>query len=406
MSGSVSLSRAFFLIALVSILPLQWFGVFALGGHAGHVVHAVSAGLGIFGAAFLLSWAAEAGQVDIPQALALAFLALVAVLPEYAVDLYFAYNAGSKPEYAPFAIANMTGGNRLLIGLGWPAVVAALWLARRERSIALDRGELLELTCLAIATLYALFVAWKGSLGLVDALLLLVLFVYYMVSAARSGHEEVELEGVPGAIAEGLSTPARRATVIGLFLLAAATILSAAEPFAESLLGIGRQFGVEEFLLVQWLAPLASESPEFIVAIIFAVTGKAGAGLRALLSSKVNQWTLLVGMLPVAYALGGAGPQPLRFDARQVEEVFLTAAQSLFALVVLANFKFTLAEAGMLALLFLAQLFSPDPEHRTWFSWAYVAASALLLAWSPDHRSGIVDILAQRRRDAGGHARA
>ena len=186
-----------------------------------------------------------------------------------------------------------------------------------------------------------------------------------------------------------------------LFLLAGATILSAAEPFAESLLGIGRQFGVEEFLLVQWLAPLASESPEFIVAIIFAVTGKAGAGLRALLSSKVNQWTLLVGMLPVAYALGGAGPHPLRFDARQSEEVFLTAAQSLFALVVLANFKFDLAEAGMLALLFVAQLFSTDPQHRTWFSWAYVAAAGLLLGWSPEHRKGMTAILVQRGRAEG-----
>lgn len=400
------LSRALLAIALVSLLPLQWFGMLAFGGDAGHVAHAVSAGLAIFGAAFLLSWAAEAGQVDIPQALALAFLALVAVLPEYAVDLYFAYTAGSQPEYAPFATANMTGANRLLIGLGWPAVVVALWLARREKSISLDRGEMLELTCLAIATLYALFVAWKGSLGLVDALLLLVLFVYYLVSAARSGHQEVELEGVPGALAEGLSTAGRRSAVIGLFLLAGATILSAAEPFAESLLGIGRQFGVEEFLLVQWLAPLASESPEFIVAIIFAMTGKAGAGLRALLSSKVNQWTLLVGMLPVAYSLGGGGANPLRFDARQVEEVFLTAAQSLFALVVLANFKFNLAEAAMLAVLFMAQLFSTDPEHRTWFSWAYVAAAGLLLAWSPAHREGMADILAQRRRDGGEQGRA
>jgi cation:H+ antiporter len=393
----MSLRRALVFIALVSLFPLQWFGMLGFGGHAGHVVHAISAGAAIFGAAFLLSWAAEAGQVDIPQALALAFLALVAVLPEYAVDLYFAYTAGSQPEYAPFATANMTGANRLLIGLGWPAVVAALWLGRRGHAIELDRNQMLELTCLAVATLYAFVVAWKGSLGLVDAIVLLALFVYYMVSAARSAHEEVDLDGVPEALATGLSTMARRAAVIGMFLFAGLTILSAAEPFAESLLGIGRQFGVEEFLLVQWLAPLASESPEFIVAIIFALSGKARAGLRALLSSKVNQWTLLVGMLPIAYALGGAGMQPLRFDARQVEEVFLTAAQSLFALTVLANFRFTLAEAGMLAVLFLAQLFSTDPEHRTWFCWAYVGLAGLLLAWSPEHRRGMADILAQRR---------
>jgi len=52
-------------------------------------------GLGIFGAAFLLSWAAELAQLYISQNLALALLALIAVLPEYAVDMYFAWMAGN-----------------------------------------------------------------------------------------------------------------------------------------------------------------------------------------------------------------------------------------------------------------------------------------------------------------------
>jgi cation:H+ antiporter len=391
------LSRALAAILLVCLLPLQWFLVLATGGDVGHAAHAISSGLGIFGAAFLLSWAAETGQVDIPQALALAFLALVAVLPEYAVDLYFAYQAGAHPEYAAYATANMTGANRLLIGLGWPAVVVALWFAKRRSVIHLERDEALELACLSIATLYALFVAWKGTLGLIDAVLLLALFAYYMISAGRSQHEEVDLEGIPEALSRHLSARGRRAAVIALFVLSAATIVSAAEPFAESLLGIGRQFHVEEFLLVQWLAPLASESPEFIVAIIFAVSGKANAGLRALISSKVNQWTLLVGMLPIAYAFGGGGLSSLHFDARQVEEVFLTAAQSFFALVVLANFSFSLAEAAILALLFVTQLFSTDPYVRWVYCWVYLGLGAALLAFSPSNRTGMVHILRFRR---------
>ena len=67
----------------------------------------------------MLSWAAEVAQLDIPQALALALLALIAVLPEYAVDMYFAWMAGKNPSYTAFATANMTGANRLLIGVGW-----------------------------------------------------------------------------------------------------------------------------------------------------------------------------------------------------------------------------------------------------------------------------------------------
>ncbi len=52
------------------------------------------------------------------------------VLPEYAVDLYYAYQAGKVgpgSEYVHYAAANMTGANRLLVGLAWPLLVAIHW---------------------------------------------------------------------------------------------------------------------------------------------------------------------------------------------------------------------------------------------------------------------------------------
>ena len=48
------------------------------------------------GAAFILSWAAEAAQLDISAGLAIAVLALIAVLPEYAVDFVFAWQGGNS----------------------------------------------------------------------------------------------------------------------------------------------------------------------------------------------------------------------------------------------------------------------------------------------------------------------
>ena len=91
-----------------TLLPLQWIGIRLFGIHLSPQWEVVGAGLAIFGAAFILSWAAEVAQVDIPQALALAFLALLAVLPEYAVDIYFAWSAGKDPRYTAYATANMT----------------------------------------------------------------------------------------------------------------------------------------------------------------------------------------------------------------------------------------------------------------------------------------------------------
>src|SRR5262249_43275178 len=152
--------------------------------------------------------------------------------------------------------------------------------------------------------------------------------------------------------------------VVAGFAVAGAAILSAAEPFAESLLATGRRLGVEEFLLVQWLAPLASESPEFVVAGVFGLEGAAAAGLGGVISSKVNQWTLLVGALPAAYALSRGGVHAMVLDGRQREEILLTAAQSLFGLVIIADFRFAINEALVLFVLFAAQLLVTSTEGR------------------------------------------
>src|ERR687887_1524793 len=87
-------------------------------------------GLAIVGASFAMAWGAEAAEHDIPRALALTVVALLAVFPEYAVDIIFAYKAGADPGFAPYATANMTGSNRLLVGLGWPMISLLVWVAR------------------------------------------------------------------------------------------------------------------------------------------------------------------------------------------------------------------------------------------------------------------------------------
>ena len=88
----------------------------------------------------MLAWAAEVLQLDISPGLALAVLALIAVLPEYAVDFVFTWKAGQGPATStrPLALANMTGGNRLLIGIGWSLVV--LLAAWRMKKIAKADG--------------------------------------------------------------------------------------------------------------------------------------------------------------------------------------------------------------------------------------------------------------------------
>src|SRR3954452_467769 len=160
----------FVLIAFAVMLPGV---VLALGGlPVSDPVKALIYGVAIVGAAFLLSWAAEVVQLDFSQGLALALLALIAILPEYLVDASFAWLAAEDPTYAGYAIANMTGANRLLIGIAWPLVIVLGFLRFRRSSVELEAEHGLELVVLLAATLYAFLLPLKGDLTLVDMVVL------------------------------------------------------------------------------------------------------------------------------------------------------------------------------------------------------------------------------------------
>lgn len=364
---AVGLPAVFFRLGGVQLGPLPSIGFY---------------GAAVVAAAFLLSWAAEAFQVDVSASLATAALALVAVLPEYAVDLYFSYSAGHNPAHAPYAVANMTGSNRLLIGIGWPlvaglAMVAARRSGREAHAVRVGSARRVELACLALASIYAVVIIAARRLAWYDAMALLGLFVFYAIRVSREPMGEPELVGLAAVIGRLKSRP-RRALVAGLFVAAATIVLASAEPFAEALIAGGHQLGIDEFLLVQWLAPLASEAPELLVASMLAFRGHSDTAFGTVLSSKVNQWTLLVGSLPIAYYLGG-GSGGLPLDARQVEEVALTASQALLGFAVLCNLELRRWEAIALLVLFLIQPALPGQPARLLLSAAYLVLSFAVL---------------------------
>lgn len=365
-------------IAIGVMVPGLWLRFMAV--HPPDIVAALVYGLAIVGAAFLLSWAAEVAQLDISAGLAIAVLAFIAVLPEYAVDMVFASKGGNAVQAfgtackAPgasgesacsLALANMTGANRLLIGLGWSMVVFIAWYrvralrARgsrtpRVREVRLERSHSVEVTYLALATAYSLLLPLKHSVTPIDALVLVGIFVAYTIRISRAPAEEPNLVG-PAHLLGELPQRRRRVTVVGLFLIAATVIVLSAEHFAEALVGTGREFGISEFLLVQWLAPLASEAPELLIAGLYAWRLNTNAALGMLVSSKVNQWTLLVGTLPIVFAIASGGLHGLPIDGHQREELFLTAAQSFFAVATLVTLSISTREALLLFSLFWAQ---------------------------------------------------
>ncbi|MFC4987312.1 sodium:calcium antiporter [Saliphagus infecundisoli] len=382
-------------VAFAFVLTLPWIVTFASYGgymtvHPGEniapLTTVIVAGLAVLGAAFLLAWGAETAEKDVPRAFAIAVLAVLAVAPEYAVDALYAWNAGALEgtaegmDNANLAVANMTGANRILIGIGWAAI--ALFTVYRARThtdpaverrsgvladvVTLDRDLAVEITFLLAATLFAFLVPLSGAtlsgggpvggIGLLDTLVLVGLYVMYLAIIIRGDVDEEEVHvGVP-AYLQSWSKGPRIASVLFLFAFSGVLIFIAVEPFATGLEELGLQYGIPEFFMIQWLAPLASESPELIVVAYLVNKARSTAGFNALISSKLNQWTLLIGTLAVVYSIAAGHLGGLPFDQKQIAEIWITAAQSFFAIALLTNFEISMREAVGLLVLFLSQV--------------------------------------------------
>src|SRR5512142_3133241 len=133
--------------------------------------------------AFVIAWGAEAAQFLVSQGLAPAILACLQTLPEFAVEAIIAWEAGKDPAKVHLAIANFTGSIRLLVGLGWPLVyfVAAFFAARTKKrktwvEIRLENEHAIQVMSLLPPLAWFAVIWWKGTLGLWDAAVLVLMY--------------------------------------------------------------------------------------------------------------------------------------------------------------------------------------------------------------------------------------
>ena len=378
---------------------VMWLGLFAGAGVPGIVLRfsgieidpiaqALIYGLGIVGGAFLLSWAAEVAQLDVSASLAIAVLALIAILPEYAIEAALAWNAGASydpalAEATPqmgLVAANVTGSNRLLIGLGWPVVILIFW-AKRHKVLDL-RGQIsVELTMLVVATAVTLLIFFMEQINIVVAGALIVLYALYLWLTSRKEMEEPELIGT-AALIGSLPARQRRGAVLLLFLYSAAVILIAAEPFVGALVETGETLGIDQFILIQWIAPLASESPEIIVASLFSLRLNPQAGLTTLISAQVNQLTILIGSMVFIFSASAGEFLSFPLEGRQLVEFLLTACVSVFAIVLIAPRLLSWKAGAVLLGLFVVHLPFTDVGSRQLFAFLYLGLAAGVLVWN------------------------
>jgi cation:H+ antiporter len=362
----------------------------------------------MIGAAFVVAWGAEAAEFLISQGLALAILALIQTMPEFAVEAVIAWKAGKDPDMVHLAIANFTGSLRLLTGFGWPMIYAvAAWSSRKRRgkplgAIQLHYDHAVEVLGLLPPLTYFVFVWLKGNLSLIDAAVLTTTYIVYLAILLRlPPREEMEEddEEIPAVSRWALSFAGwkRWAAVLGLFVAGGVIIFIVAEPFLNSMLSVAVSLGISQFVFIQWVAPFISEFPEKTSAFVWArrIT-RAPVALMNMVSSNINQWGVLSGLLAVVYCWSKGDTSPLPFDEFQRLEILLTILQAYLGWIFLASMSLEWYEAAGLFILWLVQFFVPESRHT--MIWIYGGWIALEV--------GLVVIGKKKLRAFGDFARA
>jgi cation:H+ antiporter len=358
------------------------------GGIPPYPIQLLAYGAAVVAAAFLLAWACEAAQVDIARGVVVAAVAFVAILPEYIVELNFAFRG-----HAEYVTANLTGASRLLIGfcVAMPAALALLplrWRPPPLKRIELEAAQRLDLAILGAAALWALHGVLAGKLTLLDSVVLVSLYVFFLRRAGDAGSEGPEPMGVAAELAE-LPRARRRRWVAGLMLFAAIVILVTAVPFGDAVLGTGSLVGISPYLVLQWLVPIATEMPELVVAVVLLTHGRAGQSIAVLLAGAVSQYTLALGTLPVAYALGaGTGPLPLL--PRERIELLLTVGVALYAVAALVTLRLSRGDASLMFFLFSAQFLLPLGLTRVVIAMVFLALAVDVLIAERDQLRPLV----------------
>ncbi|MEP6962333.1 MAG: hypothetical protein ABI995_09645, partial [Acidobacteriota bacterium] len=367
---------SYFLLFLFFAVPLEHV-------HPGTVLLAAPA---ILIASVMIAWAAESSQFFIAQGFALAILAWLQTLPEFAVEAVLAWK-----QQVPLLLANLTGALRLLTGFGWPVIYLTAAYNKRRRGdgklmlIELEKEQCVEVVGLIGPLLYMSIITIKSSLSIYDGMMLTLTYIAYLLILSRMPPEDAEeiheLERVPRAI---VTAPRwkRISYISALFTAGGLLIYFSAEPFLASLLSISTAVGIPAFVFVQWVAPLVSEFPEMASTFYWARTvEKAPMALMNMVSSNINQWTLLPAMLAVVYAVSVGEPAPIMFDKHQQLELVLTLGQAFIGLLFLINMRLAWWEATLM-LVFFAIPFADSsfalPVAILQFAWAGVQVIRLI----------------------------
>jgi cation:H+ antiporter len=260
--------------------------------------------------------------------------------------------------------------------------------------IRLEPEHAVEVMGLVPPLLYFLVVLWRQRIGAIDAAVLIALYVAYLWVLMRNPPREVESLADAPLVSRWAYRQRgwrRHAAIGGLFAVGGALLYLTAHPFLDSMIAVAAAVGISQFFLVQWVAPFLSEFPEFVSTFSWArrVT-KAPMALMNIVSSNINQWTILAAMIPIVYGFSHLHHYGVwadfTFDIAQRNELALTLLQTMLGVLLLANMEFDWMDATALFVLWAVQFTVPHlraPIMVAYGVWAVVLVIGFVVKGQP-----------------------
>jgi len=311
--------------------------------------------------ALMLAWAAESAEMIISEGLALAIVAWLQVLPEFTIEATIAW-AGDIANL----LANFTGANRILIGVGWPLVFFTVVFFHWKKTgkfygeLKLKKEHSVEVICLFLATLYFFVVYFKRTITIVDSIILGGIYIFYLFIIGKLHHNSrKKIKSLYGGIPKDVidSKPAQaKLLILLLFLCGGAMILISAGPFYRGMLVLASVLGLSQFLFIQWVAPFLSEFPEKTSAFYWASKIKtAPVAMMNLISSEITQWTALLALMPIVLSISMKSISGIPITGFLNTELMLTIATSLYASIFLMKMRINFFEVSSLLIIWVTQ---------------------------------------------------
>lgn len=261
-------------------------------------------------------------------------------LPEAAVSISAAIKGSNE-----IALSNVIGSNlfNLLVVIGVCAVIAPIGVSKDlyKRDFPL---------CILFTILTTFFV-WDKTLGRIEGIILLTLFIIYLFiltkSALKSRKEKSE---------EDASEIKTYSPLISFLLIAAgiAGIAFGGQFVVDSSVGIAGKLGLSQTLIGLTIVACGTSLPELVTSIVASKKGENDLALGNVVGSCIFNLVFILGMSASIHPIGGSA-NPIIMNTI-IDLIILSVVTVLFYILVWTKKTVNRVEGGISVLAYIAYL--------------------------------------------------